>query len=268
MVDRSRRGADLLVNNRIYSFFQGGSRQALWACGVFFACTVALQAAVFIVEEFTSDPSWGDRDADEMVVAWNGGFGNAAGSMGGTFASQGSPFAETDAMRITGGSSGGDFSGDLFGAYGGYGFNLASLSSGYFQFQFYSEDVLPSDLRFRINGGGFTYSRSLTSQASAVGGWQTISVSLAWGGWLGGTEANFQNVFSAVNFIDIQITRSGIGEQSYFVDNFGLGVAGDPPEPGDAIPEVATTHFLLVGVIFLASGVRRKLRKMALNLEG
>ncbi len=101
-----------------------------------------------------------------------------------------------------------------------------------------------------------------------MGGWNTITVNLAWGGWLGGTEANFQNVFSAVNFIDIQITRSGIGEQSYFVDNFGLGLTGDPPEPGDSIPEVATTHFLLVGVIFLAGGVRRKLRKMALNLEG
>lgn len=119
-------------------------------------CTLAVQAAVFVVEEFNSDPSWGDRDSGEMVVAWNAGFGNAAGSMGGTFASQGSPFAETDAMRIAGGSSGGAFSGDLFGTYNTFGFNLANLSLGYFQFQFYSEDVLPSDLRFRINGGGNT----------------------------------------------------------------------------------------------------------------
>ena len=107
----------------------------------------------------------------------------------------------------------------------------------------------------------------MLSQAPSVGGWQTITVDLSWGGWLGGTEAQYQNVFSAVNFIDIQITRSGTGAQNFYVDNFGLGW-GELVNPGDsAVPEAATAQFLLVGVLFLAGGFRRRIRKMASRLE-
>ena len=228
------------------------------------ACLSA-QGAVFVLEEFGSDPSWVDRDVGvDMVLAWNSGFGNPAGSMQGSFAAQGTPFAETDAMRINSTSSGGQFSGNLLGTYGGLGFDL---DTGYFEFRFYSDTVIPSDLRFRINGNGSTFSRSVLSQAPSVGGWQTITVDLSWGGWLGGTEAQYQNVFSAVNFIDIQITRSGTGAQNFYVDNFGLGW-GELVNPGDsAVPEAATAQFLLVGVLFLAGGFRRRIRKMASRLE-
>lgn len=223
-----------------------------------------LHAAVFVLQDFSSNPSWADRDSNEMLVTWTSGFGNGPGSMWGQFDSRDAPFAETDAMRINSGSAPG-FIGNYNSMYGGSGFDL---DAAYFQFQFYSDDVLPSDLRIRINGGGSTFSRSVYSQV--IGGldnWYTVNVDLSYSGWLGGTSAQYSNVFNSVSWIDIQLTRSGTGVQNYYVDNFGLYSVGEIVDPsGDAVPEVATTQFLLVGVILLAGGVRRKLRK-TLSIE-
>ena len=124
------------------------------------------QDAVYVVEDFESgDPAWVDRDSGEMDVDWNNSFGfSSSSSMEGTFALQIIPSPETDAMRITGASSGGDYSGDFYTDYTGFVPDTASLS-----FYFYSEDVLPSDLRIRISDGTYLFSQSVSAQLTLVG---------------------------------------------------------------------------------------------------
>ncbi len=231
-----------------------------WACLALLTAALSCPAAVFVIEQFDADPNWVDRDTDEMQVAWNSSFGYlGSGSMQGSFALQtGTPSPETDAMRIINTSSGGGFSGNYFSAYPAFLPDTASLT-----FRFYSDDVLPSDLRIRIGSGAFTFSRSVASQASALDSWQTVTVDLGYAGWLGGTAAQYSNAFTAVSFIDIQISRSGTNSQSFFVDNFALnGDDNNPVDPVDAVPEAATTQFLLLGMIFMAGGVRSRFRKM------
>jgi hypothetical protein len=226
-------------------------------------CSSIVYAAVFVVENFSADPNWVDRDSSEMLVVWDSGFGNTAGSLHGSFADQGAPFAETDAMRVNGTSSGGAFAGNYYTTYSGF-----APDSATFSFSFYSDDVLPSDLRIRIGSGADLFSRSILSQATVLNGWQTISINLAYSGWLGGTEATYSNIFTAISFVDIQITRNGTSAQNFYLDNFSLN-GNDPVPPGnEAIPEAATTQLLLLSGIFLASGIRRRLRKMATRFEG
>ncbi len=230
-----------------------------WAWIALLASGLSAPASVFVVEQFDADPNWVDRDSNEMLVGWNSGFGYlGSGSMEGSFALQtGTPTPETDAMRIINTSSGGDFSGNYFSAHPSFLPDTASLT-----FRFYSDDVLPSDLRIRIGDGISTFSRSIVSQASALDSWQTVTVDLGFSGWLGGSAAQYSNLFTAVSFIDIQISRSGTNSQSFFVDEFALNGDDDPVDPVDAVPESATAQFLLLGMIFMAGGVRRGLRKM------
>lgn len=231
--------------------------------GVLLLCLGALAtapAAVFVLENFDTDPNWGDRDGDEMTVAWDGGFGYLGnGSMAGTFDAQSIPSPETDAMRITAGSSLGAYSGDFYSTYAGFLPDSASIT-----FRFYSQDVLPSDLRIRISDGSSLFSRSLTSYATTLGGWQTITVNLDYAGWLGGTDAQYSNLFSAVSFIDLQISRNGEYAQSFFVDDFSfnylLDEEGGGGDPLDVVPEVATTQFVLMGMLLMSGTIKRRIR--------
>ena len=69
-------------------------------------------AAVLATETFGSGSSgWVDRDPVEMSVSYSAGFGNAGGSLKGSFGSQNVPSFESDAFRATAASSGGAFSG-------------------------------------------------------------------------------------------------------------------------------------------------------------
>ena len=221
-------------------------------------------AAVFVVENFDADPIWVDRDVGEMDVGWNNSFGYLVnnGSMQGEFGLQDVFSPETDAMRINSGSSTGAFSGNFYGTYAGFSPTTASLS-----FRFLSDTVLPSDLRIRIGDGIYLFSRSLTAQASALNSWQNITVSLDYAGWLGsGSDSNYSNVFSAVSFIDIQITRNGLEDHRFFVDDFTLSYMleeGGGGDPSSAIPEPATTQILLLGMIFLAGPIKRFMRAKA-----
>jgi len=213
---------------------------------------LSVNAAVLELEQFDTDAAgWGDRDGAEMAVSYNGGFGNAAGSMQGTFADQGdAPVPETDAFRLTSGP----FMGDL------------TLGSTYdptaFIFDFYSAHVLPSDLIIRIGDGVNTFFRGLTSLVPGVGGWGSVSASLSFAGWFGGSQAQFDAVLESVSFIELQITRSGAGEQTYYFDNFsyhaeeadenGGGNGGGP----SAVPEPSTINLLILVGMF-AIGLRR-----------
>jgi len=205
-------------------------------------------SAILFSDDFTaSNEGWGDRDAGEMSVSWTGagGFGNpaASGSMQGTFAVQGAYTPETDAFRLAG-------LGDLWGTYAGY-----SLDS--FTFDFYSDDVLPLDLIFRISDGINTFSKLLSS-AGSLDAWAPITVSLNHAsGWLGGGATAFSNALGAVTFVDIQVSRNGASAQDFFFDNFALnGTLGGGGGPS-AIPEPGTGLLVLGGMMLLAYGRSR-----------
>lgn len=211
------------------------------------------QAAVLSTDDFLGgNEGWGDRDSGEMTVGWTGvgpGFGNPAGSMQGDFALQGVPASESDAFRLNG-------VGDLWTTYGGY-----SLDS--FTFDFYSADILPGDLIFRINGSGGTFIRNIASYATALDTWQGVTVSLGYSGWLGGTAAAFSNTLGSVNWIDIQVARNGAGAQTYYFDNFILNgtLGGGGGEGGSsAVPEPNTLLLLSLAGAGLVS-VRRHVLK-------
>lgn len=209
-------------------------------------------AAAFYVETFDADGAdWSDRDPGEMDVVFIGGFGDGPGSLQGSFAAQGVPAPESDAFRITGLSSGGSFTGDYLA-------DVPTFAS--WTFSFYVGDVLPSSVVLAFDANGTLFLRNLSAQVTSVGQWLTLSAPLQYdGGWFGGTGATFSNGFANVGFIDIQITRSGTGAQTYYVDNFELAELDAGPGPGGgAVPEPGTLSFLALaaGVVVLA---RRKL---------
>ena len=213
------------------------------------------RAAVLATETFGSGSSgWVDRDPAEMTVSYN------AGSLLGSFASQGSPSFESDAFRATAASSGGAFSGDLYVTYP----TFSSLT-----FDFLADDVLPSTLILRIGDGVNTFLYNVNPQLNALSTWTTVNVSLAYSpGWIGGSASQFSGVLSNVAFMDVQVGRNGTGAQDYRLDNFTLqdGPAGGS---GGAVPEPNSIGLLLVG-IGAVYHLRRRLpgRRLAIWHEG
>ena len=214
-------------------------------------------AAVLTQEDFSADPSWVDRDPGEMAVGYDGANGNVAGSLAGTFASQGVLAPETDAFRIDNtvvDGTGGPWVGvDYSVQYPGY---------TSFTFDFLADDVLPSSMNLRISDGTYIFTYNLLTQLGAVGVWQSgVTIPLTYGGlWVGsGTASDFDNLFTSGNlaFIDVQVTRNGAGEQSYYLDNFALNDA--PVNPGGgSVPEAS-----MLSSIFLGTFMIRLLRRRA-----
>jgi hypothetical protein len=196
-----------------------------WAAALALALVLhETSGAVFYLETFdTPPPGWSDRDPGEMLVSHTSGFGNPAGSMRGAFDPQSLPLPEVDAFRITQSEF-----------MGNYWLTVPGFTA--WAFDFYADDVLPSDLTIRFSNGINTFFRSATAQVTATGVWAPVSIPLTYAGWVGGSATAFSNALSNVVWIDIQISRSGIGAQEYYVDNFQLLGSGDSviPEPGTA----------------------------------
>lgn len=203
-------------------------------------------AVILIDHDFAADSqNWGDRDAGEMDVNWTGSLGNPSGSMQGDFADN--IFTpETDAFQLTTGL------GDL--TQGG----LYDLTQ--FNFQFYAQDVTPSDLILRFGNGSFTFFTGFT--VPGIGQWYSFSASLASvAGWFGGTQSDFDNTLANTTFIELQVTRSGSDAQTYFFDNFQLqGNEDDGGDPGggggSSVPEPNTVN-LIVSVAIIVLAMRR-----------
>lgn len=214
------------------------------AVGALAGFTGEAGAAVLGTETFGGGQSgWVDRDVDEMTVSYNAGFGNAAGSLQGSFAAQGASSPETDAFRINAGSSGGMFTGD-------YWTDVPGFTA--WTFSFYADDILPSDLLIRFNDGVNTFVRSVLSQVAAQDNWYTVTVPLSYSGWLGGSASAFSNALSNVTFIDVQLTRNGTGAQNFFLDNFTL-----TDTSVNAVPEPSTAGLLLASVAVLRAARKK-----------
>lgn len=216
--------------------------------------TVAIFAAVIVMEDFNSDPGWYSRDG-ELTVAWSGGTGNPAGSLWGSFAAQAIPSPELDAFRIDFSVLGGPWVGDYHTLYPGF---------TQFTFDFMAEDILPSSFVLQISDGSTTFIRNLLPQVGSVGSFLSVVVPLAYdGSWLGGSALQFSNVLGSVSFIDLQLARNSTGLQNFYVDNFALNDDDLPgPNPSSAIPEASSVQMLTVGaVVFLA--MRRRFLAVA-----
>lgn len=214
------------------------------------AFAMGAQGATVYTSAFSAnDEGWVDRDASEMAVSHAGGFGNPAGSLRGDFAAQGIPSPESDAFRANSGTASGAFVGDY-----------SAINATALKFNFYAADVTPSDLVLRFNGASYTFFRSLGSLVTGVGSWYSITVPLTWdASWIGSGAANFATALASVQWVDVQVTRSGTGSQTYYMDNFELkntpldnGGGG-----GGAVPEPRTGIFALwIGALLLS---RRKM---------
>lgn len=219
---------------------------------------VSSRAATLTTETFDSGMNgWLDRDTGEMVVSADG-FGNPTNSLKGAFSA--SLLAETDAYRATNTSSSGAFTGD----YNSLGSNLA------YRFDFYSEQLNPSTLLLRFSGGGNTFFQSIA--LGAVATWNTYTISLTWGSWIGVSQAAFVAALNNVSWVDVQVTRNNTGAQNYYLDNFQLldQGSGGNNGGGSAVPEpstLATTVGGLLLVRHLVAVRRRNMRRAQQSVE-
>lgn len=204
------------------------------------------RAAILTLEEFdTGLAGWDERDLAEMAVSWDNVDLWAVGQFGG----QVFPTFESDAFRI---DSGTDFLGDY-------------VTPGLTQIRFdlYAEDVLPSDLFIRLvsNTNVFDYQFGAVNNLDS---WQTFTVDLDWSfGWNGAGESAFNSALANVTALEIQVTRSGTGSQSYYLDNvetLDTDIGGGPGGPGGAVPEPNVITMIAPAAVWLAATLRRKRR--------
>lgn len=230
--------------NSVYQYIGVSCLSAILALGG----SLSARAASFYTENFAAGTGgWQDRDPGEMTVSHSAGFGNPAGSLQGSFASQGAASPEIDAFRADGTGSSAAFVGD-------YWTDVPNFSS--WSFDFYSDDILPSDVLVRFSDGINTFFRSV-SVASSLNAWQSVSVSLSYAGWFGGSASAFSNALAGVTFVDVQVSRSGTGAQSYFLDNFALN-GGGGGGGGGAVPE-PEQGLLILGAMVLFAFRRQRL---------
>ena len=200
--------------------------------------------AVLVLEDFSdNDVGWSDIDGDDFAGIT---YSYVSGQyLMGTFAQQFFPFPEMDGFEVTAGT---DFLGDYTG--------LTQI-----RFDFYAEDVLPSDLFIKLLSGSDVFSYQLNIGALAVDTWTTFTVNLLYDyGWWGpGGESGFNLALGDVDAVQIEFTRGDGSEQSFYLDNVETL---NTPIVESTIPEPNLAILMLLGG-FLVFSMRRTLAKRA-----
>ncbi|MCZ7592628.1 MAG: hypothetical protein M5U15_11005 [Kiritimatiellae bacterium] len=228
-------------------------RQTLAATLIAFCVTFAAvsSAVVIYVEDFSGGApgTYNGRSGTFSYAGYSG-----SDSYEGSFAAQGIPSPQTDAIRITDSN----FLLNYATAYNLY-------NDFWWTFDFTAANVAPSDINIIIGSASdtFYYTGSLTARA----GLNHLSVSLDSSKWIGGPGVYSTFDLSGITYIDIQYSRNGTGAQQYYLDNFALNgkatqQGGDDDEGGGggggAVPE-PNTFFVtaLAGAALFA--LRRRL---------
>lgn len=209
---------------------------------------LAGRAAIITTEDFDAGAAgWGSRD-DLLSVSAN----DTDERLEGSFAGQFFPVDQTDAFQL---SSGDDF----LGSYAG----ITQIS-----FDFFAVNILPSDMFIRLiddEANVFTYQLTPTTPA---GQWQSFTVDLAWSfGWEGDSESAFNTALGDIDFIEIELTRNGMGAQTFYLDSFEtldtpLDGGGGEGDGESVIPEPQTLSLLVAAAIMVVR-FRRKRQQQA-----
>ena len=180
------------------------------------------EAAVLTSDSFdTTTENW--TSAGSMTVGHSGGEGNPAGSLQGSFASQGFFFIpQTGSFRMDA------FGSDFLGAYPGDE-NITG-----FTFDFMADSVLPLDVNLRLLSGVDAYYYTLN--ISGLGNsWTPFTVFLADPLWQGNA-----GVLANVTAVEVQVARGSAAAQLFFLDNFRTMADLYEPPLGGAVPEPST----------------------------
>lgn len=223
----------------------GSTIKGWWRTGIIISVLLTLsavqaQAAAYTTNTFDAAAQGWFDPGGQLSVSWTGSQGNPAGSIEGTFAASFIP--QTDNFQNTQPAFTGNYN-TLANGFGGWSFD------------FYAADVAPGALVFTFSDGTFTFSNILTPQITGSGSWFNMFVSSTYSaGWVGSGALNFATALNNVSYVAIQVTQSGIGSETYRVDNVAILEAGGGPM---AVPEPSTFALAgMAGVALLA--VRRK----------
>ena len=196
------------------------TRNRAWILTV--ACcllSVAVQGIMVYRESWDSSAcGWSNRFSGPMVMHFSSTNSADNGCLAGVLGDLDYPKPQFDVFRAGSESSGGLFVGDYLATDGQIPYSLS--------FDFVPCDVLPSSFIFRCCGSKSgvtnTFFTSLADQLTSSGMWHRITVSLQYNSntWIGGSAADFSNLLSNVEWIEVQVGRSGTIPQTYVMDHF------------------------------------------------
>lgn len=200
----------------------------------FLALGSVCSAAVIYTETWdTTAQGWTDSSSN-MSVGYAVS-GNPGGSLEGSFGTTVTPLV--DGFYADNSASSGNFVGDYTG--------LTEFAG--WRFDFFADDVLPSDFQMRLNGNGNTYAYNASDQLSSVGTWEDVFIS-ATSGWFGpGGMGGFQTALGSVSWIEIRFTMGNTTAQTFHIDNFEISEDG----PGGVAPEPSVFMAILIGTVII-----------------
>lgn len=169
--------------------------------------TVAGGASIH-AETFSSGAAGWSSSSGSLLVAGDG------QTLRGQFSAQEFPFPESGSFLATDASSDGAFVGD----YDAAGVRLLGFS-------FMAQDKVPSAAALRWSGPTSSFFRSFAAYVVQTGVWYRLAFSLAGkdaGKWVGGTAEAFDQALMDVRGLEIQLTRTGMAVQRYYIDDVFL----------------------------------------------
>lgn len=192
----------------------------LIACLVCLPVLATFSSGAVVTEDFEAGAAGWIGTGDLSVSGTNG-------YLAGVF--QDSPLSGS--FRAESGSSNGDFVGDLT--------RYADFAS--IRFDFMAEDAFPAGTALRFRGANnvtFSFGFSLNS----IGSFQSVVIPTTFSsGWVGGTQAEFDTAFAAVQWMDVFMFAPaplpGDPPSTFRLDNFAFSsvLPTAIPEPGHSV---------------------------------